>query len=89
MENYQKDLQSHCRQLPLGTMSSSSCAAAAPATAMSVAEALIVANWVKDAIYRIDKCQNQIADNATWEELNIIKNKLSSVCHTLGLKDLE
>ena len=89
MENYQKDLQSHCRQLPLGTMSSSSCAAAAPATAMSVAEALIVANWVKDAIYRRDKCQNQIADNATWEELNIIKNKLSSVCHTLGLKDLE
>lgn len=30
-ENYQKDLQSHSRQLPLGTMSSSSCAAASTA----------------------------------------------------------
>ena len=89
MENYQKDLQSHCRQLPLGTMSSSSCAAAAPATAMSVAEALIVAEQVKKAIYRIDKCQNYIADSATWAELNSIKIQLASVCYTLGLKDLE
>ena len=68
---------------------SSSYAATSSATALSKSEALIVANWVKDAIYRIDKCQNHVADNATWEELNIIKNKLSSVCHTLGLKDLE
>lgn len=84
-ENYQKDLQSHSRQLPLGTMSSSCAAAPTPATAMPVPS---VAEQVKKAIHRIDKCQNYVKDSATWAELNSIKNQLASVAHALGMKEL-
>ena len=85
MENYQKDLQSHSRQLPLGTMSSS--CVAAPATAMPVPS---VAEQVRHAIYRIDECQNKISVDRqdVWNQLNSIKNQLASVAHALGMKEL-